>query len=117
MSPLRPAPSLAASSRPPCCSTIDRLIVRPRPSPSDRRTSGPLPCSNSPKIRGSTSGAMPMPVSLTVMITGGPASSDGPPPPSREPTVIVPPSGVNLIAFLSRFQRTCWSRIGSASTS
>ena len=38
------------------------------------------------------------------------------PPALRERTVIVPPAGVNLTAFLIRFQTTCWSRAGSAST-
>ena len=29
--------------------------------------------------------------------------------------MIRPPAGVNLMAFLIRFQRACWNRMGSAS--
>ena len=56
-----PWPSLAAQRRPPCCSTIDRLIVRPSPSPPNFCPVEGPPCSNMLKIRGSTSGSMPMP--------------------------------------------------------
>ena len=69
----RPGPSLEAVSRPPCRSTIDRLIARPRPSPPDRRAASAPPCSNISKIRGSTAASIPAPVSLTSTISRPPA--------------------------------------------
>ncbi len=66
------------------------------------------PCSKALKMCGSAAALMPMPVSSTLTTTQPSASL-------QVLTVIVPPVGVNLSAFLIRFQITCWSRAGSAS--
>ena len=47
-----PVPPLDAEGWPPCCSTIDRLIVRPRPSPPYRRPDADSAWSKTSKIRG-----------------------------------------------------------------
>ena len=47
-----------------------------------------------------TSGSMPMPVSRTLTVK---TASDG----LSEEIVMSPPSGVNLMAFLSKFQMIC----------
>ena len=60
-----PGPSLRADTEPPWRSTRLRTIVRPMPSPPCDRSSACRSCTNRSKMRGSTSGAMPMPVSRT----------------------------------------------------
>ena len=115
--PERRPPVLARRSRrracPPWASTMPLQIARPSPSPPNLRVIVVSPCWKGSKIRGRTSGSMPMPVSAdlddqAVLAVGRPRCGCG--------SVIVPPSGVNLTAFLIRFQKTCWSRAGSALT-
>ena len=112
-----PLPSLEAQRRPPCCSTIDRLMASPSPSPPNSASVGGPPCSNRLKIRGEQFG-LDADASINDLdhqpgrIGGSVGLARG----SRDRIVIVPPGGVNLIAFLRRFQRTCWNRAGSAST-
>ena len=99
-------------SRRRCPSAIDRPIASPSPSPPNRLVMASSPCSKALKmfwVR--CAGSMPMPLSTTAMsMISRSASSrvrigDG-----------FPPSGVNLIPFLIRFQKTCWSLAGSALT-
>ena len=91
-------------------------MVRPSPNPPKRRVVEVTPCSRTSKMRGKTSGAIPMPVSLTSINRSGMRGCESSLRSSlRERTVSCPPAGVNLIAFLIRFQRACWNRIGSAS--
>ena len=61
----RPAPSLRASIVPPCSSTSRRASVRPTPRPPWARSRPRSPCANRSKMRGSSSGSMPMPLSRT----------------------------------------------------
>ena len=65
-------------SRPPCCSMIERLMVRPSPNPPKRRVVEMPPCSRTSKMRGKTSGSMPMPVSLTSIDEVGSVCAAGP---------------------------------------
>ena len=58
-------PSLWASIVPPCISTSALLIANPRPRPPNCRVIERSACSKALKIRGSASGSMPMPLSLT----------------------------------------------------
>ena len=57
-------------------------------------------------MRGNISGAMPMPVSRTLTSIVEPIR--------RAASVIVPPSGVNLAALLSRLASACDRRVRSA---
>ena len=101
-------PSLWASIVPPCISTSALLIANPNPRPPNRRVMERSACSKASKTRGSASGSIPIPLSFTSMTTCVPSGRQ------RMPTH--PPCGVNLTAFLRRFQKTCWSRGTSAST-
>ncbi len=60
-----PGPSLRADTVPPWRSTRLRTIVRPMPRPPCERSSACRSWTNRSKMRGSTSGEMPMPVSRT----------------------------------------------------
>ena len=55
-----------AHSRPPCASTIDRQMERPRPIPS------PFVVKKGSNIRSRLPGSIPVPVSVTVMETSAP---------------------------------------------
>ena len=46
-------------------------MVRPSPRPPKRRVVEIPPCSSTSKMRGKTSGSMPMPVSLTSITRSG----------------------------------------------
>ena len=72
------------------------------------RGSAAAPCWNDSKIRSRSSGAIPTPVSVTVITTSSPSTLAS--------TVTSPPSGVNLTALLSRLITTCLKRSSSAST-
>src|SRR4051794_40463690 len=85
-----PLPALVAVIVPPCASTMPLQIASPNPSPPDSRVTAGPPCSYRLKMRGSSSAPMPAPVSLTETHI---RPSDA----SHEPTVTVPPLGVNLI--------------------
>ncbi len=102
-------PSLAARIVPPCRSTTALAIESPRPRPPNCRVTAGSPCSKASKMCGNASGLIPLPVSQT-------STSTRPSPAERVVTRIVPPAGVNFAAFFTRFQITCWSRAGSAST-
>ena len=75
-------------------------MAKPSPKPPKRRSSERFPCSKGSKIRCMTSGSMPMPVSRMLIVR---TSGDG----FKDEMAISPSSGVNLIAFLSRFQMIC----------
>src|SRR6059036_2355383 len=96
----RSRPSLCAVRVPLCACARDFEIARPRPSPPNRRSNERLPCSKGSKMRCITSGSMPIPVSRMVIVK---TSGDG----LEEEIAISPSSGVNLTAFLSRFQMIC----------
>ena len=108
----RSLPMLSTPSVPPCDSTIPLQIASPSPRPPYLRVILVSPCWNGSKIRGRISGSIPIPVSETSMTRLSPRS----PCSFRERIVIAPPSGVNLMAFLIRFQITCWNLAGSALT-
>src|SRR3569832_403558 len=60
-----PTPSLCAVIAPPCSVTRPFDSASPMPSPPAARSMACCTCENISKIRGSASGGMPMPVSLT----------------------------------------------------
>src|SRR6266446_5394860 len=99
--------SLSTQICPPCSSTNFLASARPNPVPSRFSVYTPPTCWNSSKIRPWFSGAMPMPVSHTVIHT--PASSI----PALIPTC--PLSGVNLTALESKLNTTCLTFRSSAS--
>ncbi len=74
-------------------------MARPRPRPPNWRVTLASPCSKALKMRGSTSGEMPMPLSLT-------RTSERPPGRGCVHTRMAPRSGVNLMAFLRTFHST-----------
>src|SRR6478609_10670963 len=99
-----PAPGLLSTQiRPLCCSTTAFAIASPSPAP--RRAEG-CPCQNGSKIRPTSAGSIPLPVSLTENCIS--------PLDPAQPTLMVPPGGVNLRALSSRFVSTC--RIRDRST-
>src|SRR5262245_48868486 len=102
---VEPTPSsLLTRIRPPWSSTNFRHSVSPSPVPSTFLSAVPT-CRNSSNTASWSSGAMPTPVSLTDTSTNpsfGPAA-----------TSIRPLSGVNLIAFDSRF-KTTWRTFRSS---
>ncbi len=103
----RPGPGLLAVSVPPCISTSCRARPRPRPRPPRVRSSEASAWVNISNIRGSTSGAMPMPRSATRMTTSLPETTA-----SRS---MRPPGGEYLLALLSRLPRLCVRRAASTS--
>src|SRR5260370_1866448 len=82
---------------PRCAGGGDFEIGKPGPKPATRCSNERLPCSNGSKMRCMASGSIPIPVSRTLTVN---IVSDG----FSEEITISPPSGVNLIAFFSRFQ-------------
>ena len=104
-----PGPSLIAVTLPPCISASERAMVRPMPSPPSERARERSPWAKSSNIFGILSGAIPMPVSRTLM-TRSPSSV-------LAVSEIFPPLSVNLAAFVSKLTRICSSRVGSASRS
>ena len=85
-------------------SASERARVSPSPRPPSERASDRSPWAKSSNIRGSISGAMPMPVSRTRITIS---------PPSRAAeSQIRPPSSVYLAALFSRFERICSRRVG-----
>ena len=103
-----PSPALWAVTRPPCSSISDRTRVNPIPSPPRDRDRVRSAWVNRSKILGSRSGAMPMPLSRTRMMTSSPILSA-----VRE---ICPPSSVYFAALFKRLESTWASRAGSTST-
>ena len=102
-----PGPSLRASMVPPCISTSRFTSDRPMPSPPCDRSSAGVACENISKSRGSTSAAMPMPV-----------SRDGDHGLVARPLGAQPdaaPRSVYLAALFSRLANTWARRTGSAS--
>ena len=96
-----PTPGLSAWMVPPCIATRLRTTFRPTPRPPSERASERGPWVNRSKMCGSTSGAMPVPLSATVATTW-----------SASPVtcrVMVPPSPVYFEAFPSRLVNT-WAR-------
>src|SRR5262249_51450784 len=89
--------SLVSQIRPPCSSTNFLASVRPSPVPSRFRAASVPTWRNSSKTVAWSSGAIPMPVSLTATST---APSTG-----AAVTPMRPPSGVNFTAFESRLSR------------
>ena len=57
--------ALSTPIRPPISSTSRAAMLSPSPLPSKRRAVDGSACSNGAKMRARSSGAMPMPVSLT----------------------------------------------------
>ena len=102
-----PTPSLEAATLPPCSSTRRRTRVRPIPSPPWLRSSDRSAWVNRSKTRGSSSGAIPMPVSRTRTTASSPSRPAS--------SSIRPPGSVYLAALFSRLARTCSSRAASAS--
>jgi hypothetical protein len=87
---------------PPCASMIPRVIAKPKPGPPPLNFVFPLECkdisptcSNFSKIVAWSSSDIPMPVSVIVTYIK--------PGRSRPSIVTLPPSGVNLIAFMITF--------------
>ena len=83
-----PGPSLAAATLPPCISASFWTSVRPMPEPPSERASERSPWANRSKIRGSSSGGMPTPVSRTRMTTSSP---------SRRAVSAMRPAGVGVL--------------------
>src|SRR5919108_537684 len=104
----RPRPALQAVTVPPWRSTMRCTSVRPIPRPPSVRSSERSPCTNSSNTCGSSSGAMPAPVSSTTSVAV-PASSS-----TR--TVTPPPAGVYFSAFSTRLLMTCSRRTASPTT-
>src|SRR5216683_2935085 len=112
-----PVPSLLSTQiRPPCSSTNFLASVSPRPVPSCFLASSLPTWRNSSKMAAWSSGAIPIPVSVTATSTA----------PSLRLAfrLIWPPSGVNLTALERRLSKTCltlrssptsWSSRGSRS--
>src|SRR5262249_50660119 len=86
---------LSTQIRPPWASTMPLVMGSPSPAPSRR---GLVACQNRSKTRGTSSGAMPEPVSATQKTTSR----------SLEvaPATTEPPGPVNLIALPMRFSNT-----------
>ena len=103
-----PGPPLEAVTDPLWSSTRRRTSVRPIPSPPCARSSDRSACTNMSKMYGSTSGAIPMPVSRTATTT--PSSL------ALASTTIVPPASMYLALLFRRFENTCASRVRSASS-
>src|SRR6185503_3009608 len=82
-----------------------RTIASPRPRPPWRRVIVESAWRKRSKTKGSTSGAMPSPVSATWMST--PSST------RLRRTSTRPPAWVNLTAFDTRFHTICWRRAAS----
>src|SRR5216683_5516496 len=101
--------SLSTQIRPPCNSTNFFARVRPRPVPSCLRVSSLPTWRNSSKMAGWSSGAMPIPVSMTAISTA--------PSVRLAFRLIRPPSGVNLTALDRRFSRICLTLRSSPTTS
>ena len=59
-------PSLCASTLPPCARIKLFTIANPKPSPPSERSISWRSCANRSKMRGSMSGAIPRPVSITL---------------------------------------------------
>ena len=95
--------------RPPCSSTNFLASVSPSPVPSCLRASSRPTWRNSSKMAAWSSGAIPIPVSLTAMVTTSSAAV------AVRPTR--PPSGVNFTALERRFSRICLTFRSSATMS
>src|SRR5262245_24722174 len=103
-----PSPSsLSKLIRPPCASTTERAIVRPRPVPG-MPLSVASPRKNLANTRSWSSSAMPTPSSRTLTLTK-PFSCSA-------TTSTAPPPGEYLMAFDNRLPTTCASRSGSPCT-
>ena len=98
--------SLSISSRPCMTRTSSSVRARPRPTPSNERSSPVSACQNGSSARSSCSSSMPIPVSRTLRRT--PPSSVG-----VRSSVTEPPAGVNFTALPSRLIRICFSRRSS----
>ena len=103
-----PPGGLSAQMAPPCASTMPREMGSPRPVPRTRRVRSLRDCSNFSKIRSRSSSAIPSPPFHTVK-PATPATEDE----RSTRTLMTPLSGVNLMAFVSRFETTCPSRAAS----
>ena len=103
-----PGSRLAAVMVPSCSSTTLRAMAMPRPSPPFPRVASPPACRNRSNTWGRNAGGMPGPVSSTVTSTC--------PSTAWTRTATAPPAGVNLMALLRRFHRTCCRRLGSPVT-
>src|SRR5258705_9690148 len=90
---------------PPCSSTNLRERASPSPVPSAFLSTVPT-CRNSSNTVSWSSAAIPTPVSVTETSTS--------PSPRATRTSILPPSGVNLMAFERRFNSTCLTFRSSA---
>ena len=98
--------TLSAVAVPPCSSTSRCTKHRPMPKPPCERSIDRSAWVNRSKMRGNSSGAMPMPLSLTRITTVSPSTSIFNP--------MRPPSSVYLAAFVSRLTNTCSRRAASA---
>ncbi len=95
--------------RPPISSTSWALIVSPRPVPPKRRLVDASAWTKAPKICHCCSGAMPMPVSVTVKRSAASPSTTT----SRATSTSMWPASVNLIALPTRLRITWRSRPAS----
>ena len=78
---------------------IEREIERPIPIP------WPLVVKSGVKMRSTSSGATPVPVSFTDTITSPEAWISDVTPSARAPSVVA----IDSIAFVVKFRSTCWS--------
>ncbi len=100
--------SLRTAISPPSACANRRLMVRPRPVPPNCRVTELSACTNGSKIDSSFSAGMPMPLSITAMLSCGTGPDDTSP-----ATTLTPPSWVNLMALPTRLVIVCRSRAGS----
>src|ERR1022692_208741 len=100
--------SLSTQMRPPCSSTKRLLMASPRPVPSLMPLVVAPAWWNASKTASCSSMGIPRPVSLTETVRR--------PRRSVASTQILPPSGVNLTALLSRLNKICLNRMRSAKT-
>ena len=107
-----PAPALLRTvMSPPISRARLREISSPRPVPPWRREREPSPCTKRLNRPASVGSSMPMPVSVTTN------SSSGRPSPGRQRrSSTTAPWSLNLMAFDSRLNTTCFTRVASAST-
>src|SRR5260370_21148230 len=104
-----PAPSLLFTVIfPPCCSTIWRALARPMPIPLICPATFPAR-RNLSKMYGRSLVGIPMPLSWTVRIAQEASLLSS----LANLTVIVPPSGLYLMAFERRFAITLSNRVAS----
>jgi hypothetical protein len=97
---------------PPISATTRRQMASPRPTPPNARLAELSACPNGWNRRARSSGAMPMPVSATSILSAAVPSPTG----VLLDVTPISPAGVNLIALPIRLSRTWRKRPGSPSS-